>query len=412
MSASLDAAKTALLFPGVGAQKADMFAAFRIYPEYGDCLDEVSDVSSVDLHAVIHGEQRESLKQVRISQLALTATTVAVARILRHHAALVPDFVIGHSLGQYPALCAAGYLDLATVTRIVSLRSEAVEACARSFNHGDMCWVLQVPAETVEKAVAAAHREEGLQIHVSAIDSCDQATISGEMNEIRRFAPRLEAHGALFYPLQIGGPFHSPLMEPARAQLEQRLVDLPELASYAKRISRLVCNVSATELAPAAVKNSTLNHLISPVQWLRSQRYLVDQGVTRYLEISPKVVLSYLVQRSRLPMQACCEPSSLFSWLQDASSPERRQALFLKRCCFHFYSEKMPHQADADVQRQLREIRAEVRQNLIRAASTRQDRSLLLQRTRQWLDLIEAAGGGSRELARRSLHFLYEAAEL
>jgi [acyl-carrier-protein] S-malonyltransferase len=411
MSASLDTAKTALLFPGVGAQQADMFAAFRIYPEYGECVNEVSDVSGVDLHAVIHGERREALQQVRISQLALTATTVAVARILRRHAALVPDFVMGHSLGQYPALCAAGYLDLATVTRIVSLRSEAVEACASSFKQADMCWVLHVPADTVQHAVDAARREEGIQIHVSAIDAYDQATISGEMSEIRRFAPRLEAQGALFFPLRIGGPFHSPLMEPARARLEDGLAGLPEFAQSAPQLSRLVCNVSAAELAREGVKSSVLQHLVSPVQWLRSQQYLAEHGITRYLEISPKAVLTYLVERARLPMQACCEPQALFSWLQEASSSERRQALFFKRCCFHLYSEKVPGQANADAQQQLRRIRSEVRQSLTGAAGTRQGREFLWQRARQWLDVVEAAGAGSRELARQSLQSLYEAAE-
>ncbi|MDK2123467.1 ACP S-malonyltransferase [Parachitinimonas caeni] len=410
MSAPLDSAKTVFLFPGVGAQQADMFAAFRDFREYHDCLSEVSDLSGVDLMAVIHGEQRDALKQVRVSQLALTATTVAIARILRQHCGLIPDYVMGHSLGQYPALCAAGYLDLATVTRVVSLRSEAVEACARRFEQGEMCWVLHVPAETVVQAVETARREEGIEIYVSAIDAYDQATVSGEMAEIRRFAPRLEAAGALFFPLKIGGPFHSPLMEAARAQLAAALDFLPDTTTD-QRVSRLVCNVSAAELPMAGLKASILQHLVSPVQWLRSQQYLAGQGVTRYLEISPKAVQGYLVQRARLPMQPLCEPQALFSLQQQASSAERRAARFFQRCCFHLYSEPLPALEDDAALQRLRQIRQEVKQRLAAAPATAEERRFLLQQTRQWLATIEAEAGVSRSLARQSLQCLYEATE-
>lgn len=410
MSAPIDSAKTAFLFPGVGAQQADMFAAFRTYPEYRACLEEVSDLSGVDLTAAIHGERRDELKQVRVAQLALTATTVAVARILREHCGLVPDFVMGHSLGQYPALCAAGYLDLASLTRVVNLRSEAVEAAARRFRQGEMCWILHVPAERVAQAVEKARKEKGIDIYVSAVDAFDQATVSGEMDEIRRFAPDLEAIGGLVYPLKIGGPFHSPLMADARAQLEAALDFLPALAAGTPLRSRLVCNVSAAELPADGLKASILRHLTSPVQWLRSMQYLAGQGVTRYLEISPKTVLSYLVQRADLPLQPLCEPHELPAFARTLGESAERTERFFRRCCFHLYSEPFPAIDDAEALQQLRRIRSEVKQRIQAAPTAAPERDFLYQNTRQWLGIAEAAGHLSAPTAKSKLQSLYEAA--
>ncbi|KUM02145.1 ACP S-malonyltransferase [Chromobacterium subtsugae] len=411
MKTDIDSAKTVFLFPGVGAQQADMFAGFRAYPEYRACLEEVSDLAGLDLDAVIHGGRRDELKQVRTAQLALTATTVAIARILRQRCGWMPDFVMGHSLGQYPALCAAGYLDLATLTRVVSLRAQAAESCARTFQQGEMCWVLHVPAETVEREVEKARREDGLKIYVSAVDAFDQASVSGEMAEIRRFAPRIEALGGLFYPLRIGGPFHSPLMEEARAQLEAALDFLPPADQPRPLLSRLICNVSAAELPASGLKDSILQHLTSPVQWLRSLQYAARNGVTRYLEISPKSVLSYLVQRAGLPMLPVCEPGDLLALAEERSAPERRREHFVRHCRSHLYGEPLPAAVDEQAARQLRKIREEIGQRALGETPSREDCAFLLQRTRQWLEIAAAQGGDAPAMAQARLQSLYEAAE-
>ncbi|QDQ28737.1 ACP S-malonyltransferase [Chitinimonas arctica] len=407
MSAYLDSAKTVFLFPGVGAQQADMFAAFRSFPAYRACLDEVSDLSGVGLEDIIHGEGRQALGQVRVAQLALTATTVAIARILREECGLLPDFVMGHSLGQYPALCAGGYLDLATVTRVVNLRSEAVEACAGRYEQGDMCWVLHLPAETVIEQVAAA-RQDGITIFVSAVDAFDQATISGEMAEIRRFASRIEALGGLVYPLRIGGPFHSPLMAPARAQLDAALDFLPS-PDAGRLHSRLVCNVGAGELAVDGLRSAILDHLVEPVQWLHSMQYLAGQGVTRYLEISPKSVLAYLVQRAELPLQPLYGPQELAGAVERLASAQSRGERFHQRCWQHLYGEPLPVLEPA-ASRQLREIRSEVHKQLPAAPANAAERDFLYQRSLRWLELAEAGTGASREADRLRLHGLYQAA--
>ncbi|BET96836.1 ACP S-malonyltransferase [Xenorhabdus taiwanensis] len=388
MRISLDSAKTVFLFPGVGAQQPDMFAEFKTYPEYRACLGEVSELSQVDLFEVIHGNRRDTLKQVRIAQLALTATTVAIAGILRRYCGLVPEFMMGHSLGQYPALCAAGYLDLATLTKLVHLRSEVVEACARHYQQGDMCWVLHIPVEVVVQEADKARLDEGITIYVSAIDAFDQVTISGEMADIRRFAPRMETLGGLLFPLKIGGPFHSPLMTEAKEKLDALLDFLPPSGQQNPLFSRVVCNVRGTELAAADLKTSILQHLISPVQWLPSLQYMAQNGVTRYLEISPKNVLGYLTERSELPMRPLWASGEMFTAVQALGSKESRLEQFVRYCCFHLYSTKLPAMTDPATIEQLSRIRLEARQIVKNGNIKMEECHFLCQYTQQWLAAV------------------------
>ncbi|MBD2809947.1 ACP S-malonyltransferase [Xenorhabdus sp. Vera] len=409
MSIAIDSAKTVFLFPGVGVQQPDMFAEFKIYPEYRACLDEVSELSQVNLYDVIHGERRDTLKQVRIAQLALTATTVAVASILRKHGGLVPEFMMGHSLGQYPALCSAGYLDLATLTKIVNIRSEVVETCARHFQQGDMCWVLHIPADVVVQEVEKVRINEGIEIYISAVDAFDQVTISGEMADIRRFAPRMEALGGLVYPLKIGGPFHSPLMAEAKAKLAALLDFLPDRTPQNTPVSRLVCNVSGSELPVENLKSSILQHLISPVQWLPGLQYVAQNGVTRYLEISPKNVLSYLTQRAGLPMRSLCEPDELFTFTQTLDSKESRTEQFFRYCYFHLYSARVPDMADQAAIVRLHRIREEAKQKIKDPRLNAEECHFLHQITQQWLYIIEMNGNRSLLMEKAKLQSLFDA---
>ncbi|MDE9448292.1 ACP S-malonyltransferase, partial [Xenorhabdus bovienii] len=113
---------------------------------------------------------------------------------------------------------------------------------------------------------------------------------------------------------------HSSLMAEAKAKLAALIDFLPDRTPQNTPVSRLVCNVSGAELPVENLKSSILQHLISPVQWLPGLQYVAQNGVTRYLEISPKNVLSYLTQRAGLPMRSLCEPDELFTFMQTLDS--------------------------------------------------------------------------------------------
>lgn len=401
MTGVIDTSRTVFLFPGVGAQQANMFAEFEEFPEYRERLVEASDISGVDLLDVVHGGSSERLTDVRTAQLALTATTVAVAAILRDRCGLIPDFVMGHSLGQFSALCAAGHLGFGDTVHIVDARAQVVRDCAARFEAGEMCWVLRIPAGEAESMVAAARERDGIDVHVSAIDAYDQVSISGEMAEIRRLAPRIEAAGGLIYPLRIGGPFHSPLMSPARAMLAERLGSLP-VANDRALVSRLVCNVSGEELTSRELETSIFDHLISPVRWLQGLQFVARQGVTRYLEISPKTVLQYLNARAGTTMRAVCEPTELASLVAGNDTRIGRSRRLAASVFALLYGEPVAAgvAADPDARRQADEIRTAFRERTAAQAIDALEPELLFQTAEQWLNIIGHGRGAQVERAR------------
>jgi hypothetical protein len=269
--------------------------------------------------------------------------------------------------------------------------------------------VLHVAAEVVVEAVAKA-RQEGIDVYVSAIDAFDQVTISGEMAEIRRFAPCMEAMGGLFYPLKIGGPFHSPLMMQAKVMLEPLLGFVAEGSGKLAQISRLVCNVSGVELPAERLKPSILEHLVSPVRWLQSLQYLAEQGVTHYLEVSPKSVLSYLTQRAGLPMRSMCEPEGLFEFTRTHSSGDHPLRRFCSRSYGHLYGSRLPDLGDASAIDQLRRIRDEVKRRISSSRPNREECGILYKCTRQWLDIVARQAGIDPSVEKAALESLYESA--
>jgi len=249
--------KTAFLFPGVSAQSPGMFDVFKPYSQFLQSINEVSDVTCEPLQEIIYGQQSERLREVKIAQLSLLAVTTGVARVMQEECALLPDMVLGHSLGQFPAMCIAGHLTLTQASQIIVKRADVLDECAKQVPDGEMCWVLHVPSKIVAREVQLA-REDGLDIYISAIDSFDQASVSGSMAQIKAFAPRIEALGGLFFPLRIGGPFHCPLMQPAADELGAALTSLLP-ADLPKPNAELVCNVTANQLQDLKSSLSTFD---------------------------------------------------------------------------------------------------------------------------------------------------------
>lgn len=408
MTGPIDTARTVFLFPGVGAQQSNMFAAFETFPEYRDHLAEASDICGLDLRDVVHGSDGR-LADVRTAQLALTATTVAVAAILRDRCGLIPEFAMGHSLGQFPALCAAGHLAFGDTIRIVDVRAQVVRECAARFEAGEMCWVLRIPADEVARIISLARDIDGIPVHVSAIDAYDQVSISGEMAQIRRLAPRIEAAGGLVYPLRIGGPFHCPLMAPARAMLADRLGSLP-VARDGAVISRLVCNVSGGELTSSGLETSILDHLISPVRWLDGLRFVARNGVARYLEISPKTVLHYLNARAGTPMRAVCDPADIASFVAANDHRTVRSRRLAASVFALLYGEPVGTAVAVDpaARRLAGEIRTAFRDRTVGLPVDAIEPQLLFQTAKQWLDVVDPRHEAGIERAR--LRHLLQAA--
>lgn len=408
MTALLDGAKNVFLFPGVGAQQAGMFAGLCEFPEYRAHFEQASDLCGLDLWKALYAGSSTALKDVRTAQLCLTTATVAVATLLRERCGVVPDFVMGHSLGQLPALCAAGYMDFARTIEIVELRAQVVSEVAGRIDQGEMCWVLHVPSAEVERLLVQARTEDGLELYLSAVDAPDQASISGTMAQIRRFAPRVEALGGLVFPLRIGGPFHSPLMADARQVLAARIDALP-VPQCGAVISQLVCNVSGAVLAPSDVRAAVLDQLVSPVRWLEGLRTLSGAGVSAYIELSPKTVLGYLNERAGIPMRPLCAPDALVELINELDGPGPRSLRLVRRVLRLLYSTPLPPLA-ADAVAQVQDIRRDVSSHLNARSPERADVQALYAAVGRWLDLLDSTDGATTLVERERLRHLYAAA--
>lgn len=281
--------KTAYVFPGQGSQFTGMAKdLYENNPSARRMLERANDILEFRITDIMFEGSAEDLKQTRVTQPAIFLHSVVLA-------ACMPDFksdmVAGHSLGEFSALVAAGAMDFEDGLRLVSIRAQAMQkAC--ELNPGAMAAVLALPAETIENICA---QTQG--IVVAANYNCEgQIVISGEKAAVDAACLKLKEAGARrALPLPVGGAFHSPLMEPARAELAEGIA--------AARISVPVCpiyqNVSASPSTdPQVIKENLLTQLTSPVRWTQSVQAMISDGASHFIELGPGKVLQGLIAKS------------------------------------------------------------------------------------------------------------------
>ena len=270
--------KTAYVFPGQGSQFAGM--AKDLYEKDATArqmMERANEILGFRITDIMFEGSAEDLKQTKVTQPAIFLHSVVLAACMPDFR---PDMVAGHSLGEFSALVAAGAMDFEDGLRLVSIRAQAMQkAC--ELNPGAMAAVLALPAPTIEQICAET---EG--IVVAANYNCEgQIVISGEK----------EAGARRALPLPVGGAFHSPLMEPARAELAEGIA--------AARISVPVCpiyqNVSASPSTdPQVIKENLLTQLTSPVRWTQSVQNMLADGASRFIELGPGKVLQGLIAKT------------------------------------------------------------------------------------------------------------------
>ena len=201
-----------------------------------------------------------------------------------------PDMVAGHSLGEFSALVAAGAMDFEEGLKLVSIRAQAMQKACESVP-GAMAAVIALPTEKVEEICASC---EG--IVVAANYNCDgQIVISGEKEAVEAACVRMKEAGAKrALPLPVGGAFHSPLMEPARAELAEGI----EKAAFSTPVCPVYQNVTAKPSRdPAEIKANLLAQLTSPVRWTQSVKNMLEDGACHFVELGPGKVLQGLIAK-------------------------------------------------------------------------------------------------------------------
>ena len=279
----------AYVFPGQGAQFPGMGKElYESSPEAKALMDKANDILGFNITDIMFGGTDEDLKATRVTQPAIFIHSVALA--LCTPGLPAPDMVGGHSLGEFSALVAAGAVSFEDGLRLVAVRANEMQKCCEKVP-GTMAAIIGLPNETVEEVCAGV---PGVVIPAN-YNSDGQIVISGEKEAVLAACEALKAAGAKrALPLPVGGAFHSPLMEPARAELA-KAIEATEVKAPRCPIYQNVTALPETD--PVRIKDNLLKQLTSPVRWTQSVKNMLADGADSFLELGPGTVLQGLVKR-------------------------------------------------------------------------------------------------------------------
>lgn len=282
----------ALVFPGQGSQKVGMGEALAAaVPESRAAFDEADRALGFSLSTLCFEGPESELLLTANTQPAILTASVAAFRALATHGA-VPDWVAGHSLGEYSALVAAGALSLTDAVLTVRRRGQYMQE-AVPLGQGAMVAILALDLPAIENACREA--AGGEVVAPANINSPGQVVIAGHATAVDRAAERCKAAGARrAVRLPVSAPFHCALMMPAQTRLAGDLERVP----FRDPEVPLVNNVDARAVRTAAeCRDGLVRQVSAPVRWQESVELLVREGVDTMIEVGPGTVLSGLVNK-------------------------------------------------------------------------------------------------------------------
>lgn len=281
--------KKAYVFPGQGSQFPGM--AKELYENNviaHEMLEKANEILGFRITDIMFEGTAEDLKRTDVTQPAIFLHSVVLAKCLPE---FKPDMVAGHSLGEFSALVAAGAMDFEEGLKLVSIRARAMQkAC--EFTPGAMAAVLALSTDKIEEVCASC---QGVVVPAN-YNYEGQVVISGEKEAVEAACVKMKEAGAKrALPLPVGGAFHSPLMEPARAELAEGI----EKAVFHTPVCPVYQNVTAKPSTdPAEIKANLLAQLTAPVRWTQSIQNMVADGATHFTELGPGKVLQGLINKT------------------------------------------------------------------------------------------------------------------
>ena len=263
--------------------------------EVREMMERANEILGFRLTDIMFEGTAEELKQTKVTQPAVFLHSVAMAKALDAK----PDAVAGHSLGEFSALVVSGALAFEDGMRLVSKRALAMQACCEAVE-GGMAAILALSDEQVEQICAET---EG--VVVAANYNCPgQLVISGEKAAVEAACVKAKEAGARrALPLPVGGAFHSPLMEPAREELEKAIAE----AAFRTPSCPIYQNVDAKpHTDPEEIKQNLIAQLTAPVRWTQIVQQMLADGVEQVTELGPGTVLQGLVKKvsAELPVES------------------------------------------------------------------------------------------------------------
>ena len=282
---------TAFIFPGQGSQKVGMGRDLLDFPVSANVFKRVDDALGRKLSDIIFNGPDDELMLTRNAQPAIMTVSIACYEALKEKSGdlfPVPQYVAGHSLGEYTSLYVSGVLDLEETAKLVSLRGELMQdACDQ--NPGTMAALIGLD----EKAVYEISRQTGT--YVSNINTDLQTVISGDKAAIISAIDLATSRGAKrAIPLKVAGAFHSDLMRPAADKLENYINDL----KFSNPKIPIIANCSAKPLTKTSdIKQELIHQICNCVDWNKSVKYMINSGVDSFIEYGHGGVLGNMIKR-------------------------------------------------------------------------------------------------------------------
>ncbi len=278
----------AYVFPGQGAQFAGMGKdIYESNQQAKSLFDQGDAILGFKITDIMFGGTTDELRQTKVTQPAVFIHSVAMALMQESFS---PDMVAGHSLGEFSALVANRTLSFEDGLRLVFKRAMAMQKACELYP-STMAAIIGLDDAVVEEICTSID-----EVVVAANYNCPgQLVISGSLRGIEIACEKLKAAGAKrAIPLQVGGAFHSPLMEPARAELAAAI----EATVFSKPICPVYQNVDAVPSRDiVTIKKNLINQLTAPVLWSLSVKNMVHDGATIFIECGPGKVLQGLVKK-------------------------------------------------------------------------------------------------------------------
>lgn len=305
--------RIACVFPGQGSQAVGMLKELAdVHPSILDTFAQASDALGYDLWDVVQNDPDSKLNETQVTQPALLTASVAIYRLLAEQG-IAPEYMAGHSLGEYSALVCAGALDFAEAVKLVEARGEFMQQAVPA-GAGAMYAIIGLDDDSIAEICHDTAVATGDVVSPVNYNSPGQVVIAGEKNAAEQAANACKEAGAKrALPLAVSVPSHCELMRPAADHLDDKL----ETIAIAEPAVKVVNNVDvAVESNPAGIRSALVRQLYCPVQWTKTVEFLAAEGVDTIIEVGPGKVLTGLGKRivKSVSYIAVNTPETVASW--------------------------------------------------------------------------------------------------